>query len=162
MKSRPLAYLFVLSLALNAGVLGTMAYRHFTAPPLTPPTCPFISSDQRLYESLGLSSEQMDAMRPLANSFHANLRELQVSATEQRDALLTLLEAEKLDIPAIKAANVELSARQARVQSAVMAHLLEMKRILNPAQQKEFFRLMRQTLSRDVEGPAVLGPERSR
>lgn len=101
-------------------------------------------------------------MRPLANSFHLDLRELQASATEQRDALLTLLEAKKLDIPAIKEANGELSARQARVQSAVMAHLLEMKRILNPAQQKEFFRLMRQTLSGDVEGPAVLGPERSK
>lgn len=162
MKGRPLAYIFALSLSLNAGFLGTMAYRHFTTPPLTPPTCPFNSSDQRLYKSLGLSSEQMDSMRPLANSFHANLRELQASATEQRDALLMLLEAEKLDIPAIKAANAELSARQARLQSAVMAHLLDMKRILNLAQQKEFFRLMRQTLGRDVEGPAVLGPERSK
>jgi Spy/CpxP family protein refolding chaperone len=162
MKNKFPVYLFALSLALNAGVLGTLAYRHFTAPPLVPPTCPFSSSDQRLYESLGLSSEQMDAMRPLANSFHADLRELQTSAAEQRDALLALLEGEKLDIPAIKSANTELAARQAKVQSAVMAHLLDMKRILTPAQQKEFFRLMREILNRSGESSPALGLERSK
>ncbi len=147
MKSKPLAYLFALSLALNAGVLGTLAYRYFTTPALAPHTCPFASDQQRLYDLLGLSSEQRTALDPMALSFHAQLRELQASAGEQRDALLALMEQERLDIPGIRAANSELTARQTKVQNAVMAHLLDVKRILTPTQQKAFFQIVRQTLS---------------
>lgn len=146
MKSKFPVYLLVLSLALNAGVLGVLAYKHFTTPSLTQHTCPFNGSDQHLYQTLGLTSEQLEAIRPMANSFHAELRELQASATQQRDILLGLMEQPKLDIPAIKAANAELMERQARMQNAVMGHLLGMKRILDPAQQKVFFQLMRETM----------------
>jgi len=162
MKSKFPVYLLVLSLALNSGVLGTLGYRHFTAPPLTPHTCPFNGNDQRLYQVLGLSSPQLAAIEPMANSFHAELNVLQASATQQRDTLLDLMEQSPLDIQAIKSANTELAARQAKVQGAVMAHLLDMKRILTPAQQKEFFRLMRETLSRGGESSPALGLERSK
>lgn len=147
MKSKPLAYLFALSLALNAGVLGTLAYRYFTAPPLTPHACPFSGGQQRLYDLLGLSTEQRASLDPIAVAFHAELQGLQVSAGEQRDALLTLIEQENLDIRGIREANNELTTRQTEVQNAVMAHLLEVKRILTPAQQKVFFKIVRQTLS---------------
>jgi len=147
MKCKPLAYLLALSLALNAGVLGTLAYRYFTAPPLAPHTCPFANDQQRLYDLLGLSSGQREALDPMAVAFHASLRELQTSTAEQREALLTLMEQERLDIPAIRNANSELTARQTTVQNAVMGHLLDVKRILTPAQQKVFFQLVRQTLS---------------
>lgn len=150
MKGRPLAYVFALSLALNAGVLGTMAYRHFTAPPLTPPTCPFVSGDQqRMYSLLGLSQEQRDKLDPVALRFHDHLRELLTSVGEQRDVLLTLIEQTPLDTRAIKMANLELSARQANVQNAVMAHLLEVKSVLTPEQQKMFFQLVRQVLNKN-------------
>jgi Spy/CpxP family protein refolding chaperone len=146
MKCKPLAYLFALSLALNAGVLGTLAYRYFTAPPLAPHTCPFASDQQHLYDLLKLSAEQRAALDPMAVAFHAHLRELQVSAGEQRDALLTLMEQEPLDIRGIREAHNELNARQDKVQNAVMGHLLDVKRILTPAQQKVFFQLVRRTL----------------
>ncbi|OGR39582.1 MAG: hypothetical protein A2051_11055 [Desulfovibrionales bacterium GWA2_65_9] len=146
MKSKFPVYLLVLSLALNAGVLGTLAYKHFLAPPLAPHTCPFNGSDQHLYQTLGLTSEQLEAIKPMAGSFHAELIGLQASAGEQRDILLGLMEQTALDVQAIKEANSELMARQARMQNAVMGHLLGMKRILDPAQQKVFFQLMRQTM----------------
>jgi Spy/CpxP family protein refolding chaperone len=146
MKSKFPIYLLVLSLALNAGVLGTLAYRYFIAPPLAQHTCPFNGSDQHLYQTLGLTAEQLEAIKPMADSFHVELRELQAAATQQRDLLLALMERTPLDIPAIKAANIELTARQAKMQNAVMGHLLGMKRILDPAQQKVFFQLMRETM----------------
>lgn len=147
MKSKFPVYLLTLSLALNVGVLGTLAYRYFTAPPLAPRTCPFASDQQHMYDVLGLSSEQRAALDPMAMEFHVSLRELQASAGEQRDALLTLMEQDKLDIQGIREAHNELNARQTTVQNAVMGHLLDVKRILTPAQQKMFFKLVRQTLS---------------
>jgi Spy/CpxP family protein refolding chaperone len=148
MKSRWLAVVLVLSLAINAGVFLSMGYHYYvnaSTPSSTP--CPMSPGDSHLYQSLGLSKIQLSKMEPLAQKFHARLAELGALMEEKKKILVTLLQ-EDSDPVSIENLRKEMAGIQDEIQKEVITHITELKKILGADQQQRFFDLMRQSMTR--------------
>src|SRR4030043_632 len=148
MRSKWLVLIFILSLAINAGVLVSMGY-HYYVNASTPPSgpCPLSPGDSHLYQSLGLSKIQLSKMEPLAQKFHARLAELGALMEEKKKILVTLLQ-EDSDPVSIENLRKEMAGIQDEIQKEVITHITELKKILDPQQQQRFFDLMRQNMTR--------------
>jgi len=148
MKSKWLILILILSLAINAGVLVSMGYHYYVnaSTPSSAP-CPMSPGDSHLYQSLGLSKLQLSKMEPLAQKFHARLAELGARMEEKKETLTNLLQKES-DPASIENLRKEMAAIQDEIQKEVIVHIMESKKILDPLQQKRFFDLMRQSMTR--------------
>ena len=148
MKSKWLTIVLVLSLAINAGVLATMGYHYYVnaSTPSTAP-CPMSPGDSHLYQSLGLSNAQLAKIDPLAQKFHGRLAELGSAMEGKKELLVTLLQ-KNSDPVEIENLRKEMAGIQDEIQKEVITHITEVKRILDPDQQRRFFDLMRQSMSR--------------
>jgi Spy/CpxP family protein refolding chaperone len=148
MRSKWLVLIFVLSLAINAGVLVSMGY-HFYVNASTPSSapCPMSPGDSHLYQSLGLSKVQLSKMEPLAQKFHARLAELGTLMERKKETLTDLLQKDS-DPTSIENLRKEMAEIQDEIQKEVIVHIMESKKILDPNQQQRFFDLMRQSMLR--------------
>ena len=152
MRSKWLTFILILSLATNAAVLATMGYHYYVNASTTPSApCPMPRGDSHLYQSLGLSGSQLSKMEPLAQKFHGRLSELGVAMQGKRELLVDLL-AKGGDTASIENLRREMAGIQDEIQKEVIVHITELKKILNPGQQKRFFDLMRQSMTR-AQGP---------
>ena len=150
MRSKWLTVVLVLSLAVNAGVLATMAYHYFLSAPAAPmEPCPMSPGDSHLYQSLGLSDLQLSKMEPLARSFHGRLAELAAAMEGKKGLLIDLLQKES-DPVSIEKLRKEMAGIQDEIQNEVIVHIAETKKILDPKQQERLFDLMRQSMVRDT------------
>jgi Spy/CpxP family protein refolding chaperone len=138
----------VLSLAINAAVLGTIGY-HYCVNASIPSSgpCPISPGDGHLYQSLGLSKAQLAKIEPIAQKFHARLAELGTAMEGKRELLVDLL-AKDGDPASIGNLQREMAGIQDEIQKEVILHITELKKILNPDQQQRFFDLMRQSMTR--------------
>jgi hypothetical protein len=147
MRSKWLIIILFLSLAVNAGVLATMGYHYYrSASPIPSAPCPISPGDTHLYQSLGLSNLQLSKMDPLAQKFHSQLAELGASMEEKKGLLMDLLQKEG-DPIRIEELRKEMAATQDEIQKGVILHIAEIKKILDPRQQEQFFNLMRQSMT---------------
>jgi len=148
MKSRWLTVVLVLSLAINAGVFLSMGYHYYVnaSTPSSAP-CPMSPGDSHLYQSLGLSNVQLGKIDPLAQKFHGRLAELGAVIEEKKETFITLLQ-ENGDPVRIENLRKEIAGAQDEIQKEVILHITEVKRILDPDQQRRFFDLMRQSMTR--------------
>jgi len=148
MRSKWLSIVLVLSLAVNAGVLATMGYHYFRNDSVVPSApCPMSPGDSHLYQSLGLSGLQLSKMEPLARSFHSRLAELGAAMEGKKELLIDLLQ-KGSDPVGIEMLRKEMAGIQDEIQNAVIVHIAETKRILDPKQQERLFNLMRQSMVR--------------
>ncbi len=148
MRSKWLILLFVLSLAVNAAVLATMAYHYYSsASTKTTVPCPISPGDNHVYQSLGLSKAQLSKMEPVAQKFHSRLAELGAAMEGKRELLLDLI-AKGGDSASIENLRREMASIQDEIQREVITHITELKKVLNPDQQQRFFDLMRQSMAR--------------
>jgi Spy/CpxP family protein refolding chaperone len=146
MKSKWLVFSLMLSLAVNAAVLATIGYHYYRNKCLVLSVpCPMSPGDNHLYQSLDLSKDQLSKMEPVAQKFHSRLAELGSAMERKRELLVDLL-AKGGDSAVVESLRKEMSGIQDEVQKEVIAHIEEIKRILNPNQQQRFFSLMRQTM----------------
>ena len=148
MKSKWLTVVLVLSLAINAGVLVSMGYHYYVnaSTPSSAP-CPMSPGDSHLYQSLGLSNLQLAKMEPLAQKFHARLAELGALMEEKKETLIALLQKDS-DPASTENLRKEMAGVQDEIQKEVILHITEVKRNLDPDQQRRFFDLMRQSMTR--------------
>jgi Spy/CpxP family protein refolding chaperone len=148
MKSKWLKVVLVLSLSINAGVLVSMGYHYYVnaSTPSSAP-CPMSPGDSHLYQSLGLSNAQLAKIDPLARKFHGRIAELGAAMEGKKETLTDLLQ--KVSDP-VKIENLrkEMAGIQDEIQKEVITHITELKKILDPDQQKHFFDLMRQNMTR--------------
>jgi len=152
MKSKWLAVILFLSLAVNVGVLATMGYHYYlTASTKTLAPCPVSPGDGHLYQSLGLSNLQLSKMEPLAQKFHGRLGELGAIMEEKKGILIDLLRKDG-DPKEIENLRKEMAAIQDEIQKEVITHIVESKKILDSKQQQRFFDLMHQSVTR-AKGP---------
>jgi len=84
-------------------------------------------------------------MEPLAQKFHSRLAELGSAMERKRELLVDLL-AKKGDGAAVENLRKEMAGIQDEIQNVVIAHIGEIKSILDPSQQQRFFSLMRQSM----------------
>jgi len=147
MRSKWLSIVLVLSLAVNAGVLATMAYHYFRNDSVVPPApCPMSPGDSHLYQSLGLSDLQLSKMEPLAQEFHGQLAKLGTAVEEKKESLVKLLSQKDVDPAKIEGLRKEMAGIQDEIQKEVITHIMDSKKILDAEQQQRFFDLMRQSM----------------
>ena len=147
MKSKWLTVVLVLSLAINAGVFLSMGYHYYVnASTSSTAPCPMSPGDSHLYQSLGLSNAQLAKIDPLAQKFHGRLAELGAVMEEKKETFITLLQ-ENGDPVKIENLRKEMAGIQDEIQKEVILHITEVKRILDPDQQRRFFDLMRRSMT---------------
>jgi Spy/CpxP family protein refolding chaperone len=148
MNKKGLMVALVLSLAINASILGTAGYRYYwnsrwarSAP------CPLSSTHQHLYQELGLSPQQLSAMEPLARKFHERLADLGASMKGKNERLVDLLGQKEVDPVQVEGLRKEIAGIQDEIQKEVITHILETKKILDAKQQNQFFGLMSRAMA---------------
>jgi len=149
MKNRWLAMILALSLAMNAAVLAVVGYNYYSRrrPPLAAGH-PY-NMEHHFYEALGLSTTQLEKMKPMSDSFHDRLKTLHSKMGEKKEALLNLLAGEGGSPTRIEALRMEMAAIQDGIQKTVIAHVLDVKAILDSSQRERFFDLLRRSMARD-------------
>jgi Spy/CpxP family protein refolding chaperone len=150
MKNRWIATVLALSLAVNTAVLAVAGYNYYGSS-RRPTTAAGRSHDMEhhFYKVLGLSTTQLEKMTPLADSFHDRLNNLHSRMSEKKGAMITLLEGEDESPARIEALRMEMVAIQNGIQKTVIAHVLDVKQILDSGQRKRFFDLLRRSMARD-------------
>lgn len=147
MRSNLLAGILILSLAVNAAVLGALGYHYFIKqPPQSGPIPCFSTGGGHFYQSLGLSEAQLEKMGPLAHAFHQRMGEMKASMEQKRDLLIDLLQRGD-DPDRINALRTEMASIQDTIQKAVISHIADIKKVLDLKQQEQFFDLMRQSMN---------------
>jgi Spy/CpxP family protein refolding chaperone len=148
MKGKSLIFVLVLSLAINASVLGTMGYHYYRDASLAKDApCPLSPAHQHLYQQLGLSTPQLAQMEPVAQKFHERLGQLEATMKGKNERLVELLGQREVDPGQVEGLRREIAGIQDEIQKEVIAHILETKRILDAKQQKQFFVLMSQSVA---------------
>jgi Spy/CpxP family protein refolding chaperone len=148
MKRKSLLFVVVLSLAINASVLGTMGYHYYRDASLAKDApCPLSPAHQHLYQQLGLSTPQLAQMEPVAQKFHERLGELETAVKGGNERLVELLGQKVVDPVQVEGLRKEIAGIQDEIQKEVIAHILESKKILDAKQQKQFFALMNQSMA---------------
>jgi hypothetical protein len=146
MRSNWLTGILILSLAVNAAVLGTLGYHYFIKQPQRDSVTCFSTGDGHLYQSLGLTGGQLEKIEPLAHAFHGHMDEMKASVEQKKDLLIDLLQRGE-DPGQIDALRKEMASIQDTIQKEVIAHIADIKQILNSKQQEQFFSLMRQSMT---------------
>jgi Spy/CpxP family protein refolding chaperone len=152
MKIKLLIFIMVLSLAINAAVLGAVGYHYYyrskflISPQPSSQPCPVSPQDHYLYERLGLSSQQLARMEPLAQNFHSRLEKLAGSMEGKKEDLVDLLSRKDVNPEKIAELRREMAGIQDEIQKVVIEHIMEMKKVLNIEQQRHFFDLMRRSM----------------
>jgi Spy/CpxP family protein refolding chaperone len=148
MKGKSLLFVLILSLAINASILGTMGYHYYRDASLAKDApCPLSPAHQHLYQQLGLSTPQLAQMGPLAQKFHERLGQLESTMKGENERLVELLGGKEVDPVQVEGLRKEIAGIQDEIQREVIAHILETKRILDAKQQKQFFALMSQSMA---------------
>lgn len=150
MRNRWIVMFLVLSLAINVSVLAAVGY-NFYRNRYQPSTTAGHSHDREhhFYEVLGLTPGQLEKMTPMAASFHERLESLHSDMGEKKDALINLLRGESVAPTRIEALRKEMAAIQDDIQKVVIAHVLDVKEILDPSQRKRFFDLIDRSMTQE-------------
>jgi hypothetical protein len=146
MRSNWLTGLLILSLAVNAAVIGTLGYHYLTNAAQRRPAPCLSSGDGHLYQSLGLTGRQLERMEPLAHAFHGRMDEMKAAMERKKDLLIDLLQ--RGDTPdRTDRLRSEMASIQDEIQKEVIAHVADIKKVLDSKQQERFFHLMRQSVN---------------
>jgi Spy/CpxP family protein refolding chaperone len=147
MKGKVIIFVLVVSLAINAAVLGAMTYHYYREAYLAKGApCPLSPAHQHLYQQLGLSSTQLAQMEPMAQKFHEKLSQLETAVRARNERLVVLLGQKEIDPAQVEGLRKEISGLQDEIQKEVIAHIFETKKILDPKQQKQFFTLINKAM----------------
>ena len=146
MKKKILLSILLVSLAMNVGVAAVLGLRSMhNKNAATSPGCPFVTKDAHLFTTLGLSPGQLARITPLAHEFHEELGKLSGEIHEKRNLMIATMEQEPVANDQLNRQRQEIAVLQASLQQRVMAHILQMKTLLSPEQQKIFFQALRQS-----------------
>jgi Spy/CpxP family protein refolding chaperone len=150
MRNRWIPMILVLSLAMNAAVLAVAGYNYHDSrsqPTTTADHSP--GGDHHFYEKLGLTAAQLAKMTPMAATFHESLKNLHLEMDEKKDTMINLLGGEDVAPTRIEALRIEMAAIQDGIQKTVIAHVLDVKEILDSSQRERFFDLLRRSMNKE-------------
>lgn len=145
MKPNTLRIALMLSLALNVGVLGAVAYRALVPAGAS-------TAGVNLPRHLQLSPEQLSRWQASETAFLAQLAAAAHDIRLHRDRLVRAIFSETGDPAAIEAERAAIARLQDEQQKLVIRQLLLERELLNPAQREQLARLL---LAQPV-GPSTL------
>ena len=148
----------VLSLVLNLSLLGAAGYSYYQqnrhrllpfgygAPGRVP--VGYTSIQPYLFEALSLKPEQRKLFEQKAPLFHRTLDKKREEVDRLRRSVFELMGADHPDSNAIEATIAEINGVQEDMQKLVVAHMLQFKSILEKDQQKKFFDLVQEAMTK--------------
>jgi Spy/CpxP family protein refolding chaperone len=150
MQNRWLIMVLVVSLAMNTAFVAVAGYAYFRNPvrPRSDKHSPS-ERDSHFYKVLELDQAQMQKMIPLATSFHERLNRLHGEMERKKEAMLSKLSGEQPSIKQIETLRREMAAIQDKLQKTVIAHIIDVKAILDAGQRKRFFDLLRESMTQE-------------
>jgi Spy/CpxP family protein refolding chaperone len=154
MKNRWMAMILVLSLSMNTAVLAMAGYQYFDRN--RRPSKATLHSPERdyhLYEKLELTSAQLAKIAPMANTFHKSLKGFHSDMDAKKSAMINLLSGKKVSPAKIEEMRKEMAKVQDSIQKIVIAHVLDIKDVLNSSQSKRFFELLSKSMHQE---PGIL------
>jgi Spy/CpxP family protein refolding chaperone len=143
MKNKILGFLLIISLGLNIGVLVTFGHHWFFKKGFD--KFPKESSWQkaRVKKMLDLTDDQAKAMEEKRKQLQDTITPLKEELKNKRTELFTLLDSDNVDsLKADKLVN-EISVLQMKIEKAVIEHSINVRKTLNPEQQKKFKAFLR-------------------
>lgn len=143
----------IILMVINVAALATLLYNRWTGSQ-TPST--FAQRDQRfdhMKQELALSPEQVAQLGVYRTSFHAEIDSLTGLLVSARIALARALLQGEVDTAQVTSTFQEINRLQAAAQTRVMAHLLDVKGILNRAQQERFTAIVLERFSSEADRP---------
>ncbi|MCL4845287.1 MAG: periplasmic heavy metal sensor [Acidobacteria bacterium] len=141
MKNQVLRLLLFLSLAINLGVIATIAWTRYEA--AAGGSTGVTSPSGSLREHLDLTDEQVRAFEELHRDLETRVAAGRERVHERRQALFETLGGPSPDPAAIDAILGDISGVQAGIQRAVAESLLAQARLLSPDQRGRFVELLR-------------------
>jgi len=147
MQNRWISMVLIASVAMNAAFVAIAGYGYFHNRSLLCSRMgrPF-DKDHHFFEVLALTPTQLQKITPLAESFHAQLNRLHAEMGIKKEAMLGVLRDETAADDRIEALRREMAAIQERIQKTVIAHIFDVKAILDAAQQERFFSMLRDSM----------------
>jgi len=146
-QSRLMSYVLILSLSLNLGVLGALAYRSLESGHAAGPDKEFAG----LVSHLGLNEEQQRHWHEAEAGFLAQFEPRAVEIHEHRDRLIQAIFADEPDRAAIESARARIAALQDAQQHAVIEQLLRERELLDTDQRERLAKLLLEQ-ERDAAG----------
>jgi len=137
----------------NLAAFGTLLYNRWSdaqSPHLAD------QRDQRFEQmkrELALSGEQAAQLDVYRTTFHAELDSLSTQLVTARTQLAHALLEDKLDTARVNSILDDISRLQSTAQRRVISHLLSVKSMLNPEQQKKFFAIVLDRFSSASDQP---------
>lgn len=145
---------------INLVAFGTLLYNRWSCSQA--PSCSE-GCDQRLKQmkrELALSAEQTAKLDVYRTTFHAELDSLSTLLVAVRTQLAHALSEKRLDTARVNNLLDEIGCLQSSAQKKVISHLLSVKSILNPEQQKKFFAIVLERFSSASDQPMPGRPSR--
>jgi Spy/CpxP family protein refolding chaperone len=154
MKNNLLKYILVLSLLLNASLLGAAGYTYYRQS--RHPTSPFnhghtgqvpmthSAIHSHLFEALALKPDQRELFEQKALAFHEALDKKGEEVDRLRNSLFDIMETDAPDGKTIEKTIAEMNGVQEDMQKMAVAHMLQFKSMLDKSQQKKFFDLIQE------------------
>jgi len=114
--------------------------------------CPRTGGQSPLYKQLDLSGEQSKIAESRMIAFRSASDTIIRDTGILRSEMIDLISMPNPDADAIENKQEAIIANQKKMQELTIAHILEMKRIFTPDQQKKFFILMRGQMKCRIPG----------
>ena len=150
MENRWIVMILVLSLAINTAVLAVAGYKYYDRH--RRPSAATLHSPERdyhFYEKLGLTPAQLAKITPMANTFHKSLKSLHSDMEAKKSAMINLLSSAHVSPAKIEEMRQEMATIQDGIQKTVIAHVLDVKEVLNSSQRKRFFELLSMSMHQE-------------
>jgi Spy/CpxP family protein refolding chaperone len=150
MQNRWIAMVLIVSLVINAAFVAAAGYGYFynrNRSRLDAIT--HSKKNHHFYEMLDLSQTQLKKITPMAESFHERLNHLYAEMEIKKKTMIALLSGEKTTEDRIEALRREMANIQSNIQKTVIAHILDVKAILNAHQRELFFDLLHASMTHD-------------
>jgi Spy/CpxP family protein refolding chaperone len=136
MKGLVLRLLFVLSVAINVGVLAAIAWDRYEAQAAGP------TQAEPLRQQLRLTDAQVREFDRLYVDLEARVAAARERIHERRRMLFDMLGEPSPDAAAVEAVLADIGLEQAGIQRAVAEYLLAQARLLSPGQRARFVEVL--------------------
>ncbi len=151
MKNSTLKFLLLTSAILNIAVLGSVGYSYYQHSFRKP--APFGPGRRAfLVKELSLNPGQADLLIKNQQSFHLQIDTIRQQILLKRITLLNLMKSDKPDTTKIDQTISDIGDMQEDIQKKIVAHIIEVKAMLNKDQQKKFFGLIETIITKRENG----------
>jgi len=140
MKQTVLKFALILSLSLNAGVIGAVVYSAYQQGQW--PAVPVAKSETRLSDYLGLDAEQRRRWLDLEAGFLETLRKDWAGIRTHREAMIGEIFSERPDRARIESERAAIAELQSAQQRRIIEQLLQERDILDAEQRRKLADLL--------------------